>query len=114
MALIVKEFYNCCNAKIIAGFGGTHTQEYGDENDNLSVHDLRTLIRGVILNHGHNMLVAITNNKQVRANKALRLCGFEHSPWMQKLWHEETEMRLWYRRPTTDIEVLGRLPFFLK
>ena len=114
MALKVRDFYNCCNAKIIAEFGGTNTQEYGDENDNLSVHDLRILIRDVIRNHGHQMLVAITNNKQVRANKALRLCGFEHSPWMGKLWHPETEMRLWYRRPTTDIEVLGRKPYYIR
>jgi len=113
MALTVKQFWNCCNARIVGGFGGTITGEYGGDNDGATVYQLRTMLKKVIHNEGHNLLVAITNNQQVRANKALRLCGFEHTPWMSKLWHPDTTMRMWYRRPTTEKAKLGRKPFYL-
>jgi hypothetical protein len=45
---------------------------------------------------GDAALVVTTNNQQRMVNEVLKGMGFQHTPWMNKLMHPETQVRLWW------------------
>jgi len=93
----VAPFPQCCTARVIHSFGGTHTAIVTDRVPKESI--IRAIKRKIshYEEHGIAMLVATTNDEQVEANKALRELGFSHSPWMEKEEHFETRVRLWWK-----------------
>lgn len=99
MNLQTAKFMNCCNATIIHGFGGTNTAE--KNKGEIPYAEMLRQLQDIVRRKNFNMLVAITNDQQKTAVKVLRECGFEWTPWMSKVWHNETRIRLWFKRPDT-------------
>jgi hypothetical protein len=98
----MKNFPYCCTAHIAVGFGQSavaNSDKWDDEPqcDTVELGEVwLTKQIKFIKRSQHAMVVVITNNEQTRANKALLNCGFQHSVWMEKGQHCETQDRLWW------------------
>lgn len=97
----VKNYPNCCTAKVIVGFGQTNTadHEIRPVNNELSVGEIKRLIDERLNSYSIQQmatLTCITNDQQVNANKALEELGFYSSDWMSKKQHSETKVKLWW------------------
>lgn len=97
----LKNYPNCCTAKVLVGFGQTDTADYEirPAGNEMSVEVIKSRLGdrlNTCKNSGYAMLTCITNDQQVNANKALEECGFESSDWMEKDAHPETKVKLWW------------------
>lgn len=92
------DFPYCCTAKVIADFGESKVAEGGDRE--VTYEEVTEYIKEKMsawYNQGLAVFTAITNSEQTVANKALTDLEFQHSDWMGKSQHQETEIRLWWK-----------------
>ena len=93
-----RDFPGCCTAEVLFDFGGTVLSSGQKRARGKQV--MRAYIKKRIkYSAGKRCLIAITNDSQTAANSVLREMGFSHSPWMKKLQHPESKIRLWYLTP---------------
>lgn len=95
--LKVTPYPCCCTAFNISNFGGTDVS--AGYKPSYDYDALLARLQKIIQDYGRYALVAITNDEQTVAIKALEKCGFEGSPWMEKNQHNHTRIRLWWKQP---------------
>lgn len=101
----VLPFNNCCNAAILVNLGsGEEVGETGVWDkysiDSMSLYDIKAWLAGVersYADEGFSLLVAITNDTQIRANNLLKDAGWKSTGWISKDKHPNTKVKLWYK-----------------
>ena len=91
-------FPNCCTAHILLNFAQGNAGDSGGVPCR-SVEDAEKWITAqvkYIKQSRHALITVITNNQQDWANEALENLGFEHSKWIEKEQHADTQDRLWW------------------
>lgn len=92
-------FPGCCTAKVLVGFGGTHTASHprfskGDDSDEQMFKEIMEH-----LSHAHHSGMAIvfatTNSQQAQANRVLPQAGFKKTDTAAKNNHQEFTLTGW-------------------
>lgn len=93
----IHEFVNCCNVKIIHGFGGTGLRLSGPREAQ-GVDEIKHYLNRQIKNHEkvYSLLLATTNEEQRSANAALKDVGFECIGPIYKMKHPDSKLFFWY------------------
>ena len=97
----IVDYPGCCTAKVITGFGGTSTAEYGYRPiGTLTQTEVEEALKSRCKQYkerGHAIITATTNDDQVVANKALEAQGWESSKWCTKGAHGNKKLKLWFK-----------------
>lgn len=105
--MFLKNYPNCCTAKVLTGFGQTLTADHAirPQGNELPIDSIKSEIeadlKSIRLN-GYAVLTCITNDQQVNGNQALEEMGFKSSGWMSKDAHPETKIKLWWHAVDTE------------
>lgn len=93
----IHDFVNCCNVRIIHGFGGTELRLSGPR-ESQRVDEIKHYLNRQIKIHEkvYSLLLATTNQEQRSANAALKDVGFECIGPIYKMKHPESKLFFWY------------------
>lgn len=92
-------FPYCCTASILVDFGESDVAEGG--NKNYTTEEIKKYVTAEITSPYaacDAAIVIITNSEQTKVNSVLREMEFDHSTWMSKEQHEETQIRIWWQQ----------------
>jgi hypothetical protein len=100
----VANIFSCCTAVMLSSFRFDELG-YGDAvgPDNaypgMPVPETKEALLAEMLklkNEGKAMVIAFTNDKQVKANAFLKDIGFKSTKWATKTAHKNTRLKLWW------------------
>jgi hypothetical protein len=98
MKMHSRPFPGCCTASVLFNLGGTDLSQ--GRKSNFTKAKLAAWLKDEIAGAaGHEVLVVMTNNEQLVANRLLRNLGFKSSKWMKKKTHSNSQVRLWWKEP---------------
>jgi hypothetical protein len=84
--------------KIVSQFGHTYAADHLIEDS--SIEDIEDYIMVMMRSskaYGDAAVVCTTNNQQVEVNDLLEEMGFSSTPFMKKLMHPETRVKMWWK-----------------
>lgn len=108
MPLRFNTYPHCCTADVLFNFEGAGEDENLNRtspvvgNGDVTVENIRNFLRNR-WGWGHALVTAVTNSRQVAAEKVLTEVGFIPTAAMKKTQHPETTIKHW----TFQLDTLG-------